>query len=239
MNLGKTRLVFVSLALLLGACSSPATQVVLKRAGLVSTVTYYVPAQQFKTAQFDPPPAPESDAQKEDLAAILAWQNKRTGADCAKANETADFSADSFLGPHSPFPLPLPSEVKKFLDRLSSDLEDSVANMKERYMRPRPYKAYPGQAVPCVKKSWGYSYPSGHAAFSRVFADVLSDIVPERRGEFLQKADGIALDRVIGGVHFPTDIEAGKVFGDRFHSELLKSDAYRKDIEKAKTYLVK
>lgn len=55
----------------------------------------------------------------------------------------------------------------------------------------------------CVKKSWGYSYPSGHSSFSRVFANVLSDIVPERRAEFFARADEVAQDRVIGGVHFP------------------------------------
>ena len=66
---------------------------------------------------------------------------------------------------------------------------------------------------------------------------MLSDIVPERRAEFFAKADEIALDRVIGGVHFPTDIAAGKVFGDRFHAELLKSPAYLKDIETMKTRL--
>ncbi len=109
--------------------------------------------------------------------------------------------------------------------------------MKDRYRRPRPFKAYPGQAGPCISKSRGYSYPRGHSSFSRVFAEVLSDIVPERRSEFLDKADEIALDRVIGGVHFPTDIAAGKVFGDNFHAELLKSPGYLKDIERIKALL--
>jgi acid phosphatase (class A) len=68
---------------------------------------------------------------------------------------------------------------------------------------------------------------------------VLTDIVPERKAEFFGKADEMAWDRVIGGVHFPTDIAAGKVFGDLYHAELLKSEAYRKDIEKMKALLVK
>ncbi len=239
MNIRKKQLVLVSLALLLVACSSPTAKFILKKAGLVSTQTYYIPAAQFKTVQFNPPPAPDSDAQREDLAAILAWQNKRTEADCAKANVTANFTADTFLGENSLFPKPLPDEVRKFIDRVSSDLEDAVTNMKERYQRPRPYKAYPDQTQPCIKKSWGYSYPSGHSSFSRVFANVLADIVPERRDEFFKKADEIAQDRVIGGVHFPTDIAAGKVFGDLYHAELLKSEGYRKDIEKMKTFLLK
>lgn len=241
MNFTKRQLalVFTALALCGSACSSPASRIILKKAHLTSQQIYYVPDGQFKTVSFNPPPAPESDAQREDLAVILSWQNKRTEADCAKAGETAKADYDFFWGTNSPFPEPIPGEVKDFFNRLSSDLEGAVTNMKERYQRPRPYKAYPGDAVPCIKKSWGYSYPSGHSTYSRVFADVLTDIVPERKDEFFSRADEIAQDRVIGGVHFPTDIAAGKVFGDLYHSELLKSEAYRKDIEKMKVLLLK
>ncbi len=241
MKLTNTRLawIFIALAVGAGACSSPASKVILKEARPVSAQTYYVAAEQFKTAQFAPPPAPDSYEQKEDLAAVLAWQNKRTEDDCAKANATANFTYDSLWGARSPFPQPLPAGVKKFFDRLASDLESAVTAMKDRYRRPRPFKAYPEQARPCVKKSWGYSYPSGHAAFSRVFACVLTDIVPGRRDEFFAKSDEIARDRVVGGVHFPTDIAAGKIFGDQFHAALLGSPEYGKDLEKIRALLVK
>jgi len=242
MTFRKIKLVLAIAALALGAAAcatSPRMGIALKRAHLVSQQAYYVPAGQFKTLQFNPPPAPDSDAQKEDLAAVLAWQNKRTEADCAKAELTARFTYDFFWGDKSPFLTPLPEAVTKFFDRLAMDLDSATTGMKERYQRPRPFKAYPDQARPCIKKSSGFSYPSGHAAFSRVFADVLGDIVPERREEFIKKADEVAQDRVIGGVHFPSDIAAGKVFGDQFHSELLKSDAYKMDIEIMKTFLAK
>ena len=244
MTFRKIRLVLVPIALALagiGAYSSPAGKIILKNARLahLSGGIYYVGPEQFKTVQFPPPPAPDSAAQKEDLAAILAWQKKRTKADCAKADITAGLTYDSFWATDMIFPQPLPDEVKKFFDRLSSDLESAVTNMKNRYRRARPYKAYPGLAAPCINKSRGYSYPSGHAVFSRVFADVLTDIVPERKAGFFVIADEIARDRVIGGVHFPTDIAAGKVFADMYHAELLKSPAYRKDLERVKTFLVK
>jgi acid phosphatase (class A) len=68
---------------------------------------------------------------------------------------------------------------------------------------------------------------------------MLSALVPERNAEFIAKADGIAQDRVIIGVHYPSDITAGKVFGDLFHAELLKSAVYREDLGKIKTFLLK
>ncbi|MCM2268018.1 MAG: phosphatase PAP2 family protein [Elusimicrobiales bacterium] len=237
----KKRLLLVLLALALGggACSSPQAKVALKRAHLLPDRVYYVSAEQFKTADFAPPPAPGSEAQQADLAAILDWQAKRSKADCRKAKKTAKADYDFFWKEKPLFPEPLPVEVKEFFERLALDLDGAVTNMKKRWERPRPFRAYPGQAEPCIKKSSGFSYPSGHSSYSRVFANVLSDIAPERRADFIAKADEIAQDRVIGGVHFPTDIAAGKRFGDLYHSELLKSEAYRQDIEKMKALLPK
>jgi len=199
---------------------------------------FYVPPEQVSYAEFTPPPAPDSDAQKADLAAVLDWQAKRTREDCAKANETARLDYEYFWGARNLFPEPLPRKVKNFFQQVGTDLGNSVGAMKDLYRRPRPAAAYPGQAEPCVDGG-GFAYPSGHAAFSRVFALVLADIIPELKDEFFAKADQVALDRVIGGVHFPTDIAAGKLLGDQFHAELLKSPRYLKDVEKMRAYLVK
>ena len=242
MTFNKKLLLLPLLALALGggACSSPRTQIALKKAHLVEHKVYYVPADQFKTARFDPPPAKDSREQEADIAATLSWQNKRTEADCEKAKFTAKAEVDFFWGKNSPFPGgEQPAEFKEFVERLSLDLAEAVTNMKKRWERPRPFRAYPGQAEPCIKKSSGFSYPSGHSSFSRVFANVLSDVMPERREEFFARADEIAMDRVIGGVHYLTDIAAGKRFGDLYHQELLKSEAYRADVEKMKALLKK
>jgi len=231
----KTLLSLVFAALALGAC---APKPLVTGPAPVRPAYYYVEAGPFETLTFPPPPAPGSMEQQADIAAVLAWQNKRTDEDCARSARTSLEDYDAFWGARSPFPEPLPAEVKEFFARLSSDLETALNNMKNRYQRPRPYMAY-SEAQPCIQKYKGFSYPSGHSVYSRVYADVLTDIVPERKAEFFAKADAIALDRVIGGVHYPADIAAGKVFGDLYHAELLKSEAYRKDIEKLKALLVK
>lgn len=229
----------IALALGTGACSSLDSRLALKRAHLVAAPTYYLPAEQFKTILFDPPPAPDSDAQKADAAAVFDWQNKRTEADCAKARATAKADYYSFWGDKGPFPQPPPKEMRQFFEHLSYDLDTAVTNMKRRYRRTRPYKAYPEQLRPCIKKSETYSYPSAHSSFAWVFAYVLLDMAPEHKAEFFAKAAEIAQDRVIGGVHFPSDIAAGKVFGGLYHAELLKSPGYLKEIERMKTFLVK
>jgi acid phosphatase (class A) len=227
-------------ALALGACAhKPPQAIAPERRSSAAEAVYYAAPEPFKNVQFAPPPAPDSAEQQADLAGVLAWQNKRTEADCAKSARTAKEDYDAYWGGRSVFPGEVPQEFKDFFARVSADFEFALDEMKARFKRPRPFMAYPGDAVPCIKKSKSFSYPSGHSSAARVTAAVLADLAPERRGEFYAKADEIALDRLIGGVHYPADIAAGKAFGDLFHAELLKSPAYRGDLEKLKGLLSK
>ncbi len=227
-------LLALALALSFGACGgSRLVSPVERAAHHVAGSPYYVNAEVFKTTAFQPPPSAGSEAQKADLAAVLDWQQKRTAADCARSQVTADADYDFFWGDKPLFPSPLPAEVKDFFKRLDYDAGEAINNMKNRYARLRPFKGY-AEVQPCIHKSKGYSYPSGHASYSRIFVDVLGDIAPQRREEFLKRADEMAADRVVGGVHYPTDIAAGKVFGDEFHALLLKSPAYLNGVERMK-----
>jgi len=239
MKLKNKCFIALALALSLGACGgrlvSPTERVLHHVAGAPA----YVKAEVFKTSTFQPPPAPGSEAQKADLAAVLDWQQKRTPQDCARSQTTADADYDFFWGDKPLFPSPLPPEVKEFFKRLDYDAGEAINSMKNRYARLRPFKGYPDEVLPCIKKSKGYSYPSGHASYSRIFVDVLGDIAPARREEFLRRSDEMAADRVVGGVHYPTDIAAGKAFGDDFHTRLLQSPAYLKDVERMKKLLLK
>ena len=231
-------LLVLSAALALAACGGVPVARGPEHKNQAAERVYYVNPEPFRTAVFPPPPAPGSMEQQADIAAVLAWQNKRTEADCAKAARTSEENYDAFWGANSPFPEPPPAALKEFFGRLASDLEASLNRMKKRYQRPRPFMAY-AEAQPCVKKPKSFSYPSGHTIFSRVYAGVLTDIVPERQGEFYAKADEIAQDRIVGGVHYPADIAAGKVFADMYLVELRKSQDYRNDIQKLRELLKK
>ncbi len=232
----KKRYLLIAAALALAACAHQRPAAAPQAA---EVRVHYVAPQPFKTAPFPPPPAADSMEQQADLSGVLAWQNKRTAADCARAERTADETYDAYWGAVSPFGEQVPAEFKEFFDRLSADFEAALDEIKARFSRPRPYKAYPEEAKPCIKKSKSFSYPSGHSSAARVTAAVLTDLVPERRAEFYAKADAIAQDRVVGGVHYPGDIAAGKAFGDLFHAELLKSEAYQKDLARLRLLLRK
>jgi len=229
----KQRILFA--ILLLACCSGPAWMTPPGKTPLESTQPLYLDAGQFETLPFAAPPAPDSDDQKADIAAMVYWKGKRTGADCARAEETFYVKFDSLWGGKNPFPQPLPIEVTGFFNRLDSEIGTVARIMKNRFQRSRP-----DFIPPCPgSSSGGYSYPSTHAAISRVFAYVLADLVPERKAEFIAKADAIAQDRLIIGVHYPTDIAAGKELGELLHARLLQSEAYREDLVRIRALRIK
>jgi acid phosphatase (class A) len=182
-------------------------------------------------ASVPPPPTPGSPEDRKDLEVLSDWQARRTSADCAGANAQARADYDKFFGDVSPFPQPLPSEVSAILFRVYVDGSKAVALAKKKYARPRPFRR--NKALkPCLGRVSGLSYPSGHATVSRLFALLLGDVAPARAAEFLARSERAALNRVIGGVHHPTDIEAGKLLGSAVYAELVKTTAYRADLEK-------
>jgi hypothetical protein len=53
-----------------------------------------------------------------------------------------------------------------------------------------------------------------------MFARLLSRIYPERAKAFMERGDEIANNRILGGVHHPTDIISGKKLGDALANEV-------------------
>ena len=102
--------------------------------------------------------------------------------------------------------------------------------LKDVYKRERPF-VRDARVKPCLPRVQGLSYPSGHSAMARLFALILADLAPERRAEFLAKADESALFRVLGGVHHPADTAAGKLLADTLYKNLLKQPEFVSDLK--------
>jgi acid phosphatase (class A) len=231
----KIALLYVlTLLFALGACTPAVIKLPLPGEGGV----YYLDPIQGQFPLFPPPPRPDSDTDQADLKVLREWQAKRTAAECSRARAEARGDFGSLFENVSPFSKPLPPEVAAFFKRVHGDLDYAVGAVKGRYQRPRPFLR--GQGLePCIVIIGGYAYPSGHAANARLFALILSELVPERRAEFMARADEAALDRIIGGVHYPSDIEAGKRLGEAIYAEIRKNPAFRRDEEDLEKYIVK
>lgn len=186
--------------------------------------------------EFPAPPAPNSADDVADLAAVRDWQHRRTEADCARAQAEEETDFDSLMGAVSPWGAQTPKEAAALMTKARNDTTSAYREVKGRYQRPRPYLR-DSSIKPCAAKPGGFSYPSGHATIARVFARVLCDVVPAKCPDFLARADQAGLDRVIAGVHHPTDIEAGKKLGDAVHEALLAAPSYKSDLAAAKATL--
>ena len=191
---------------------------------------YYLSPSQVDMSQVPPAPAAGSAVDKEDLAGVLRWQAERTEAQCAAANAQASATYDEFFGEVSPFGNPAPAEVENIFKKVRTDTGGIVYSQKEKYKRPRPFLRDPA-ITPCLGRENGYSYPSGHSATARVFGLILSDLVPASASRFMAYADQAALNRVIGGVHHPSDIEAGKNLGDATYKALKQNRSFNTDME--------
>lgn len=85
---------------------------------------------------------------------------------------------------------------------------------KFAYFNPRP-----SQLDPSIKTAIGLpnfpAYSSGHSTFSAAAAAVLAYLFPGRAAEFEAQKDEAGISRLYGGIHYRSDIEAGKAHGQR------------------------
>lgn len=196
---------------------------------VIPRTTHYISAEAQAFPDFPPPPPAGSPEDLADLQGVRDWQLKRTPEQCARAGAAARAAFTEFFGDISPFPSPLPPEAAAILERVKKETDGAAAGVKDRFKRPRPFLRA-ADLDPCLGRIGGKAYPSGHATIARVFSLLLADLVPSRGKEFRARADEAALERVIGGVHHPADIEAGKLLGDRLYALYKGSPAFRADM---------
>jgi acid phosphatase (class A) len=191
----------------------------------------YLPEDSVNVAHaISPPPARASAEDKKDSDELYRFQERRTKKECARAATEARISLESFFGPkYGPLTEAEVQAWTPFFKTLTSDSDYYVQKVKEFYKRPRPYLE-DSKLSPCISKEGTLAYPSGHAAISRVFALTLGLIDPPRKNAFDKRAEQIGRDRVLGGVHHPTDIIAGDILGDEIFKAFTHSDKFMKDL---------
>jgi acid phosphatase (class A) len=179
------------------------------------------------------PFAPGSADEQADLAAVLALQSSRTDADCTRAKTEVSITLDSFYGPaYGPLSENEVKVLKSFFEKILNDADYAAAKEKNFWQRPRPYLV-DAAIQPCVKLETSYAYPSGHSTISHTFADVLDLIFPSRQSQIDARADQIAEDRVMGGVHYPSDIAAGKLMSARVFQAIQESSDFQQQLKDA------
>jgi len=125
----------------------------------------------------------------------------------------------------------LPLTARLF-ERLTASISAVVGPVKDHWNRPRPFLAS-SEVEPLLKPD-GATYPSGHGTLARLYAIVLADLFPDKRREIFTRGDRFAQGRLVNGVHYPSDIEAGFLAATVIAAELRQQPAFRDDLAKAR-----
>jgi acid phosphatase (class A) len=187
------------------------------------------------SAILPPPPAQDSAVSKAEIAEILRAQAEATAAGQAQAvadSKEEVFLFGSVLGPNfNAGALPI---TAKFFQHVGTTETEFVTPAKIAFARPRPPLA-DGTIVPCEPLRPSASYPSGHSTYAYLDAIVLVQMIPEMREAIFARAAEFAHNRVVCGVHYPSDLEAGKISAFAIGAYLLANPAFRTELGPAKT----
>ena len=179
------------------------------------------------------PPKPDSDEAKQEMDVVLRVQEKRTEAEVARAESEAKLKMTAFAAVIGPWftaeNLPL---TAKLINGAEADSKVFSAAAKEKFGRPRP--PIDERVKPTIQGEDEPSYPSGHATRGMLFGSILCELDPEQKDALMDRAKEIGWDRVIAGVHYPSDIIAGRVLGQALFQAMSANTAFQQELAAAK-----
>ncbi len=200
-------------------------------------------------------PANSSEQTKAELEFLLNWQEKRTKEeevrtakvlapigywphidimvdheDYDKNLEYLFFEGKTVIGDtctSSNYPA-----TTKLLQGITKDMRIMEFTVKYHLLRARPYELEPKLTPLQIMGS--PSFASGHTLWAYLHAFTWSELIPEKRPQFLELAYEIGLSREIMGIHYPSDEEAARVLAHGMLSAMWSNPVFIADFKKAK-----
>jgi acid phosphatase (class A) len=250
---GAFHLAAAAVALLLGAtgCATLAPAPVSDTAAIPLWKDFsdkprgYLPAQAIGAeAYLAPPPARGSARETGDLAVYSAtralegsdrWRQAQSDANAE--SPTAPKAFDCALG--TSLDVAKQPILVRMLLRASTDGDNLSRSAKLKYARPRPFLIKDGPI--CIsREQWLIeqgAYPSGHAATGWTWGLILSELAPDRSEALMSRARSFGDSRVICGVHYVSDIEAGRLVASATVARLHADPVFKADLETARAEL--
>ena len=191
-----------------------------------------------------PPPAMDTIRGKADREIYLNERKEAGSPRWAQAVRDDDLWTGGAVGRFScALGVRLAPQTTPRTDHLLRQIEMDVRNVgtppKDFYGRPRPML---DDNLPiCVpREDWmktNGSYPSGHSMTGWAWALVLGELAPRKVGSLMQAGGAIGDSRIICGVHYQSDVEAGRKLGAAMVARLHAEPAFLKDLAAAKAEL--
>ena len=191
-----------------------------------------------------PPPAPDSPRGKADRTIYLDTRVLAGSPRWTQATKDNDLWNGGALERYAcalgaPISATATPRTYHLLQRVELDARTVGTPPKDHFNRTRPLI---GDDRPvCIKREgWmttNASYPSGHAMAGWAWGLVLGEMAPAKASGLMEAGREIGDSRVICGVHYQSDVEAGRMLGAAMVSREHASAAFRADFAAAKAEL--
>ena len=212
-----------SLALLLLAAASQA-----------ETLHYLAPDAIDAVRLLPAPPAVDSDEARAERELMLTLQRQRTAGQTARCRSEVKVTLAAFarvLGPW--FTVEKLPGLAQLLKRAEHDALFFADAAKNHYQRKRPAAEDPRIQI-AVENEATPAYPSCHATRGMLFAEIIAQLAPQQEAALLERGREIGWDRVIAGMHHPSDIFAGRVIGQAAAQALLANPRFQQELAAAR-----
>lgn len=245
----RPRFAFAAAALALAACATPeaATAPAPTPAYTPPPVTHPTSPERNPAVQVDatvflpPPPAANGPLELAERAIVRGPWNDARRAQALEDNAIDPFAAfDSVLGPEfNGAALPATAALLDRAGRAAGFAGDPV---KFVYRRPRPFLS-DDAITPCIPNDErlraSFSYPSGHAALGFGWALVLAELIPSRADAIIERGRDFTWSRVVCGVHYPSDVEAGRTVASAAIARLHADPEFQRLVDAARAELAR
>ncbi len=191
-------------------------------------------------------PAPPADDSAQLAADTAAYKATRAHRGTARWDGAAQDAILKFPQAANAFActmgMPISAEqtpqLNMLLRRTLTDAGLSTYAAKDSYKRKRPFVAMGDSTCtpreePALAKDG--SYPSGHAAVGWAWALVLVEVDPTRTTALLQRGYDFGQSRVICGVHWQSDVDAGRVMAAATVARLHADATFNAQLAAART----
>lgn len=180
------------------------------------------------------PPAPHSAISNGEIEIVLAARADASPDSRRRAAAEEDMKVWLFaevLGPSfNAAAMPKTAALIKQIERDSKAISDSA---KKIWQRPRPYAQDPRITLETDAPGIN-SYPSGHATRGTAWTETLCLLAPEKADAIRARGRLIGFDRLILGVHFPSDVAAGNALGKSIVDRMKDDPEFQQDLEAAR-----
>jgi acid phosphatase (class A) len=199
-----------------------------------TTAPYFDPATVDLKTLLPDPPAKGSPTTLKEIDLILQKQAARNPDEVARIKQEVRLNVylfENVLGPwFTEKNLPATAALFKKVDAVVHPVVESA---KKDWDRPRPF-LQDKRIHPPIDLPKNASYPSGHSTVGDLDALILAELAPDLKEAILARGLQIGDDRVIGGVHFPSDVDAGRTLARDLFARLMTGPAFQADLAKAK-----